>query len=548
MKIVDRTRQWSDVPKVIAESALEAEIKLISDQEGVSIYKFTIGRILENQIVSVKWCVPCINVRGVWSSNSLTDKHIRADWELPQVSSCISIDAPVLSVIGHDGSNRITYAVSDTLNKLDLEAAIQEEDGNLYCQISLETNQLYDITEYSFLLRIDKNHNQRFSDAIQGMGKWLASQLDESIQEVPDHARLPVYSTWYSYHQNFTEEDLLEECRLSKNMGYEIIIVDDGWQTMDDNRGYDYTGDWGAERFQDMGSFVSQVHEIGMKIMLWYSVPFCGKKSQAYQKFQGKFLTEDHPWAPVFDPRFPEVRDYLISRYVYALQEWNIDGFKLDFIDDFTIYPETELIELNGRDVLSVNKGVGLLIIGIKKALTEIQPDILIEFRQKYISPALRILGNMFRAFDCPYDHVLNRIRTTDVKLLCDTSAVHSDMIAWHKTESVELAALQLTNVLFSVPQLSVRLGSCSEDHKRMIAFYTQYWLENREVLLSGHFIAHKPMANYPILQSSLGDKTIYGLYEDLVLTLDHPISNIDIINGKMSQEVYLKMEFQATP
>ena len=143
MKIVDRTRQWSDVPQVIAENALDAEIKLISDQEGVAIYKFTVGLILENQIVSVKWCVPFINVKGVWSSNSLTDKHIRADWELPQVSSCISIDAPVLSAIGHDDSNRITYAVSDTLNKLDLEAAIQEEDGNLYCQISLDTNQLY---------------------------------------------------------------------------------------------------------------------------------------------------------------------------------------------------------------------------------------------------------------------------------------------------------------------------------------------------------------------------------------------------------------------
>jgi len=85
-----------------------------------------------------------------------------------------------------------------------------------------------------------------------------------------------------------------------------------------------------------------------MKCLLWYSVPFCGIKSKAYQLFKGKFLTENHPWAPVFDPRYPEVRSYLVQKYAAALIDWKLDGFKLDFIDDFKAYPETVLTKENG--------------------------------------------------------------------------------------------------------------------------------------------------------------------------------------------------------
>jgi len=36
-----------------------------------------------------------------------------------------------------------------------------------------------------------------------------------------------------------------------------LIIVDDGWQTLDSARGYAYTGDWQPERMPDMKGFGS---------------------------------------------------------------------------------------------------------------------------------------------------------------------------------------------------------------------------------------------------------------------------------------------------
>ncbi|MEM9822469.1 MAG: alpha-galactosidase, partial [Bacteroidota bacterium] len=242
------------------------------------------------------------------------------------------------------------------------------------------------------------------------------------------------------------------------------------------------------------------------------------------------------------DPRYPEVRNYLIHIYVNALKTWKVDGFKLDFIDDFKVYPETDLSKANGRDYASVNQAVERLLRDVYESLQAIQPNILIEFRQKYIGPALRSFGNMFRAFDCPNDSLTNRIRTTDVKLLCGQTAVHSDMFTWHYDEPVELAALQVVNILFSVPQISVRLGEVSEECLQMLHFYTHYWRSHREILLDGEFQAYRPSSNYPLLKSKNGQKIIYGIYDETIVELDNNCAQLDLINGKRSQQIVLQV------
>jgi alpha-galactosidase len=176
----------------------------------------------------------------------------------------------------------------------------------------------------------------------------------------------------------------------------------------------------------------------------------------------------------------------------------------------------------------------------VMKTLKAIKPDIAIEFRQKYIGPAMRKFGNMFRAFDCPNDAVSNRIRITDVKLLCGESAVHSDPQTWHAEEQVEIAALQVLNGMFGVPQMSVHLRNISDDHLQMVQFYTDYWTANQHILLDGTFKAFKPLSNYPILSSSIGDHTIVGVYEDEVVRLPND-KTTDILNGKMSDSIIIR-------
>lgn len=545
MQVLNRKKSISEQPGAYGKYAAGVSIVLKESEDKMDTFEINVPKGQSQDVLIVQWKMKAIGIKGVWTSNNIMDKRFRTDWEMPKLKSSISVDAPVVSLFGYNDENIVTVGCSDLVNLIHIEASLREEDNHFYFKFHFFVEREIE-GDYNAKLRIDKT-KVNFSAVVQSCSDWMVQENQIQVRNTPPLAITPLYSTWYSFHQSLDEDELIEECRLSKNLGYGLVVVDDGWQTLDDGRGYDYTGDWRPERLSDMKGLVKKIHDLDMGIMLWYSVPFCGVKSSAYTRFKGKFLTENHHWAPVFDPRFPEVRSYLVGLYSQALLDWDLDGFKLDFIDDFKVYPETEVEELNGRDTLSVAQGTEKLCLEIAKALTTIKPDVLIEFRQQYINPALRQLGNMFRAFDCPNDSLMNRVRTTDVKLLCGTNAVHSDMLTWHPEEPVEVAALQFSSILFSVPQLSVRVKDRSDNELAMIKFYTMYWSENRDVLLGGNFEASKPMSNYAILKASIKDKIICGVYEDVVLDFETQYDTIHIVNGKMSDTIILKVEGSKT-
>ncbi|WP_010179227.1 glycoside hydrolase family 36 protein [Aquimarina agarilytica] len=515
---------------------------LIKQYGKVAIYElhFFSDIEFEPQKTTFKWKYPAINVKGVWKPTSDFSKRIMDDWELDHMQARIAVDSPVISVFGHNDANSMTFACSDAINTTALNVLYREEDNYMYCHVSFFTEKHHKIKNYKAQLIIDTT-DYHFSNALDKVSQWWSSfdQLSP-IMPVSEAAKLPVYSTWYQFHQNLDTTTLIEECNKANKLGFGLIIIDDGWQTNDDNRGYDFTGDWESDRIPEMKSFVAQVHQTGMKLALWYSVPFCGKKSKAYQKFKNMLLVDEHRWAPVFDPRYPEVRDHLITIYANALKEWNLDGFKLDFIDEFRVYPNTILTMENGRDYASVNLAVDRLMTDITKTLKGIKSDLVIEFRQKYTGPAMRKYGNMFRAFDCPGDSVMNRVRIADLRMLSGETAVHSDMFTYHPNESTEIKALQVVNTLFGVPQLSILLKNASENELKMIAFYTNYWNKNKAILLQGKFTPLKPLANYPIIKAATNAHSIIGVYDDYMLDIDMNVDRIDIINAKISEEIVL--------
>lgn len=552
---MDRTIEISDFPKISLfseDKIFDTTFELKDETNGVYTYKFCINaaQAASPQPITLRWRVPSFNMNGVWKSGGLHDKRQQYDWELEHLQSRISVDAPVISVFGHDDSNAITFACSDAINLLEMNALLREEDNYLYCHLTFFSERHPEITSYEAELRVD-TRNVLYSEALQDVADWWATFEALKPAPTPDLAKAPLYSTWYQFHQELDEKILIEECTIASKMGYELIILDDGWQTMDNNRGYDYTGDWQPDRFPDMAGFVEKIHQTGMKFGLWYSVPFCGPKSKAYQHFKGKFLTENHRWAPVFDPRYPEVREYLIGKYTSALKDWNLDCFKLDFIDDFRVYPETVLTKENGRDYANVNEAVDRLLTDVMQSLRAIKPNIAIEFRQQYVGPTMRKFGNMFRAFDCPNDVVSNRIRITDVKLLCGETAVHSDMLKWHEDEQVEIAALEVLNAFFGVPQMSIHLRHYPKSHLKMVEFYLKYWKENADIILSGKFTAKKPLANYPLLKTIKNGHSVVGVYDDIFVEIEDE-KTIDLLNAKVTDSIIIKnigskAEFQLT-
>ena len=293
--------------------------------------------------LELKWSLPSNDISGHWTTRSGLKKNIQPDWWPSQVTSSMARNAPVLTLFGSAHQNRLTVAASDALNTVKLTTSIREEDGLIYNQAFLFTSKHKAVTNFEIELYFD-TRDQPFYTSLKDVAAWWASKETYTPAKVPEHALLPMYSTWYSYHQNVNPTALLKECTKAKKMGFESIIVDDGWQTLDNKRGYAFTGDWKPERIPEMKKFVEGVHALDMKFLLWYALPLVGEKSEAYKKLEGKFLRYwDGQGAYELDPRYPESRKHVIDICVKALEEWNLDGFKLDFIGRWVAHKHTVL-------------------------------------------------------------------------------------------------------------------------------------------------------------------------------------------------------------
>ena len=197
-----------------------------------------------------------------------------------------------------------------------------------------------------------------------------------------------------------------------------------------------------------------------------------------------------------------------------ALREWDLDGFKLDFIDSFNP-GENPLPPLTPEmDYALVEDAVERLMTDVMKALKAVKPNILIEFRQSYIGPVMRTFGNMFRVGDCPDDPISNRIGSIDLRLLSGGTAVHSDMLMWHKDDTPEAAALQILSVIFAVPQISVKLEDVTDEHRALLTFWLDFMRTHRDILLDAPLEVDAPHNLYPLVKAEKDGKAVIALYD----------------------------------
>ena len=500
----------------------------------------------EPNSVSVSWTMPAKDMYAVWATTfGYNVLPLRVDWSKRTTEARLASHAPLQSIFSQSGRNRLTLALSDASVSSRLRTGVNEERADMTCELQLFTESPREILqEYSVRLRVDTT-DEPYYETLKRVERWWGEACGYPCAYIPEAAKRAMYSTWYSYHQRTIPEELLRECRMAKALGMESIIVDDGWQTDDGSRGYSYCGDWRPTpaKIPDMKQFVDDVHAIGLKFILWYSVPYVGVMSEAYERFKDMKLYQvgsgERSWMAL-DPRFPEVRRYLVDTYRNAMLDWGLDGFKLDFIDSMRARPETPKSDPRW-DIPTLNEAIDTLLAEITRELRAINPDVLIEFRQAYVGPVIRKHGNMFRVGDCPADSILNRINTVQLRYLLGESAVHSDMLMWHYEDTPEAAAKQIIASLFSVLQISVRLAEIPESHMRMLRNYMDFWNANREILLDGALRAYHPEAQFSLVEAEKDNALVAVAYLRTPVTLEKPYGRVAVVNGSGEKGVLLE-------
>lgn len=562
-------KSWESNPcaskgKIVApvlSSSIVDEIVIVSDNPGEWRFSASVETEGGKEIVSIVMdapqpCAPArFNVyftfpqKGVfntWTSDVSCGTHLDPFWGGSNNSSALAFRMPLYEYFDDNNTNCLTIACSESFRRVEAALGVMEEGCDICSELRFFREAEAPMSHYETKILLD-GRRVFWGKTIQDGVKWMMEEKGLQALEAPEAAFEPLYSTWYQFHQNVTDKAVAEECKLAAELGMKTVILDDGWQTEDGNRGYAFCGDWKPtpKKFPDMASHVAAVHKLGMKYMIWYSVPYVGFNSEAYAKFEGKYLYNEHGMGcSVLDPRFPEVREHLVNLYVNALKDWNLDGFKLDFIDSFGLRGEDPAVKENyaGRDIMNVNEAVNVLMKEVSSALKAIKPDILLEFRQQYIGPAIRQYGNMFRAADCPGNAKDNRMRIASLRLTSGMTAVHSDMIEWNLKETPENVGRAIINAIFGVIQYSAMLRDIPQEHLEVMQKWIAFADEHRETLLQSEFRPHHPELGYPVIEAESDTERIVAVYQDNVIVEAAPRGKrLYILNASGSDSIAVR-------
>lgn len=495
---------------------------------------------------SLVWQLPSIDFHHKWNSRCMQNRALDIGLgSYNRVESAANSGMPVFSLYNLDGVNACTFALSDVIH--DTRMGGDYGGGKFFnCNVDVIGNAIGVVDRYDLRIRFDIRRVPYYL-ALRDVATYWETLPGCAACPVPAAARQPLLSSWYIYLVDIDAKDFESQCEVAKELGFGTAILDDGWQTSQRKTGYQNNGDWEVceEKLPDFLDHVQRVQALGLKYMVWFSVPYIGMDSKAYHRFKD-ILTPGRPGSPQYclDLRYPVARRYLIDIYENFVRRYGVDGLKLDFIDSVGDRdPAPDILADGRRDFMSMGEAMCALLDETTTRLRRLNPDVLIEFRQAYTGPAMRHYGNMLRAVDCANSIGDNRVRTLDLRLLSGNTAVHSDPITWHEAEPDHSAAMQIIHALFSVPQISMKLTELTASHRAMLKYQLQFIRTHAGVLQFGELRPLFPHLLFPLVIARDDNKLLAAYYADMPLRLDEPLPpTLILVNGSYAKELLLDL------
>lgn len=549
MKLI---RQYEDVS---VSANVDLQVQMTKQELEKDVYEYTFALTWDKEQakdaaskVTLMWYMPCVDVQYMWHPHARCRRVLDADWRLTDISSMLSGSAPATLLFNNADENTFTFAASECKKVLNVRFGVEEKRNAISGDITMGLRQF--IGEDHTTLKVYADFRRLpYYQVLEAVAVWWDKVNDIVPMEVTAPAKIPNYNTWYSFQKQYKHDTLLAECKRAKALGLELLTIDDGWQGEEDCRGYALTGDWEPSpvKFADLTAFVQEIHDLDMKCIMWFPVAFVGYKAKNWERYKNKLLrTVDRINCGVLDPRYPDVREYIVSSVEYAMRTYKLDGVKIDFVDRFWLSHEVPVTP--EMDYIDVQDATERLLGDIRARVQAVKADAIIEFRQKYTGPLMAKYCNMFRVGDCPSDIASNRVGITDLRLMSKHTAVHCDMLTWHPDEAVEDAALQVINSIFGVIQFSQQICLLPKSHQDMLAFWLGFAKANREVLLDSEFIPYEPHFMYPVIKAQNADTAIIGVYAGHKLVdVDLSRKNVKLINATKEEYLYLNMSKPCT-
>ena len=189
-------------------------------------------------------------------------------------------------------------------------------------------------------------------------------------------------NSWEAAYYDFDGDTLYELAKEAKNVGIDMLVLDDGWfgKRDDDNSGL---GDWFVNEKKlggTLGSLIQKINDLGVKFGIWIEPEMISEDSDLYR---------EHPdWALTIPGRNPvharnqlvldfsrkEVVDHIFDQICKVLDQGNIEYVKWDM--------NRSLMDVFSRGTKDQGRVMYDYVIGLYDFLERIvtrYPDLLIE-------------------------------------------------------------------------------------------------------------------------------------------------------------------------
>jgi alpha-galactosidase len=488
--------------------------------------------------VSVKF--PKDKINQIWNSKTWSNKSY---FTLPSYDRAAA-GFSIISGLTINDQNQITFTCKDVYKAKFVSSNIREDNDSIVFSLGFfeDNPPLSSLQDYQAEVLVDFR-NIHFSEAIYDASSWfLADEFKMGVASV-DTTNVPVFSTWYPMHRNIPLENITKELDSLHTFNFKSVLIDDGWQALV-NMKVDTAYSYEEGSYKTMNLFKQKLVDMKLPLYLWYSIPFMGGNPVVMKKFQGKYIRYRAPRQMyVLDPRYPEVRKYLVSTYANFLTEWQFDGYWFDFLKGF--YPkEGALIEEDsGRDFISIDLAVDTLYSDMETRLKMIKPDIFMGQKFPVVGPNMVSYQSFLTGFVGVENCQVVREKMVNNRLLYGKYTPFMEVVAFNSKENAEDVARKLQSVLFGNPYLSFYITTLPVEVKQTIRFWLDYWKKNYEVIFEGEFEPLQVSRFYPVIKIAHEQKTIYMLYEDFAVNLPLSLkSPIDVINSKITQTIQFQL------
>jgi alpha-galactosidase len=452
--------------------------------------------------------IPAADAVTWWRPGS-TVPHatIPPSWGDPADTTALA-GIPLGALLVRQDRTGLVYALDAGSHRTSVRAGLVEESADFAVMVTVEDARPGE--EIRLLLDVS---GRPFAEAVPDTGRWLQRDGGPAVAPGAEDA---VLCTWYFAHQDVTAAAVLAQADRAAALGFGVVIVDDGWQTMSLARGYGSCGDWeaAAEKFPDPAGMVADLRARGLRTMWWVGTPFLGFGARARTAGLATRYEETDLDTAVLDPRDDATRRHLVERVRDLVVGTGADGVKLDFLERFAT-PVPDDPSPHSPVAATVR-----LLAEITDAVREAGTQPLIEFREPYVHPAVGRFATMLRVGDCPLSATQNRVGIIDLRLARPGTPIHSDPIMWAADDTAERVAHHLINALFGVPQVSMDLVRLDDAPSDALAFWLRVWRVYRQTLLHGELLPVRPDLLYPLIAARDGDRHVVARYAPHAVTL----------------------------